>query len=329
MSRARTLPKAHLHFHLEASARPETIAEFAARQGVSYTAPTAFSSFDEFNAAYARMVEFIQSPDDLRRICREIVEDNAADGVRYIEPMMLPAFYTGRFDMSEQEVYMLLREAFAEAGREHGVEVGFLLAGIWAFDLDVTEAAASFAAAHADSGVVGFGLCGVEPRISYAAWSRPCDIARDAGLTVIPHAGEFGGPANVRGGVEILRGTRIAHGVRAAEDPETVALLAATGTVCDIAPTSNVVLGVFSDLRQVPIEQFLEAGVRFTLNDDDALFFRSRVGNEYAVVQQAFGLSESELANIARTSVDGSSAPPATKSRILGEIDDWLATGTA
>jgi adenosine deaminase len=293
MSRARTLPKAHLHFHLEASARPDTITEFAARQEVAYAPPTTFRSFGEFNAAYAAMVEFIQTPEDLRRICREIVEDNSADGVRYIEPMMLPAFYTGRFGMSEHEVYTLLHDAFVEAGRAHNVDVGILLAGIWAFDLDITESAARFAAEHAGSGVVGFGLCGVEPQTSYAAWSEPCAIVRDAGLAVIPHAGEFGGPANVRGAIELLRGDRIAHGVRAVEDPETIALLTATGTVCDIAPTSNVVLGVFPDLRRVPVEQFLETGVRFTINDDDALFFGSRIGNEYTVVQQTFGLSDS------------------------------------
>ncbi|MDQ2683729.1 MAG: adenosine deaminase [Chloroflexota bacterium] len=325
MSRTRTLPKAHLHFHLEASARPETIIEFAARQGIAYSPPTAFTSFDEFNAAYAEMVEFIRTPDDLRRICREIVEDNAADGVRYIEPLMLPAVYTDRFGMSEHEVYALLHDAFSEAGRVNNVEVGILLAGIWSFDMDITESAAHFAAEHSDSGVVGFGLCGVEPQSSYAAWSRPCDIVRDAGLTVIPHAGEFGGPANVRGAIDFLRGDRIAHGVRAAEDPETIAMLAGTGTVCDIAPTSNVVLGVFSDLLQVPVEQFLEAGIRFTINDDDALFFGSRIGNEYAIVQETFGLSNSELATIARTSIDASSAPAETKRRINAEIDEWLS----
>lgn len=122
-----------------------------------------------------------------------------------------------------------------------------------------------------------------------------------------------------------MRGDRIAHGVRAAEDPETLAILAATGIACDVAPTSNVVLGVYDDLRKVPIEQFLEAGVRFTLNDDDALFFGSRVGNEYALVQQAFGLSDSELAGIARTSIDASFALPETKARINAEIDAWLA----
>lgn len=326
MTDIRTLPKAHLHFHLEASARPETMSELAARQGIAYRPKTSFSSFAEFNESYAEMVEFIRTPADMEQIIREIVADNAADGVRYMEPLMLPAFYTDRFGMTEEDVFALMRSTFADAGRQCDVEVGILLAGIWSFDMDITIAAAEFAAEHAESGVVGFGLCGVEPQTSYEGWTRPCDIVRDAGLSLIPHAGEFGGPANVRGAVEHLRGDRIAHGVRAIEDPRVVAQLAETGTVCDIAPTSNVVLGVFSDLRQVPIEPFLAAGVRFTINDDDALFFGSRVGNEYAVVQETFGLSDTEMAGIARTSVEASSAPSETKARINKEINAWLAS---
>lgn len=135
----------------------------AARQGVSYTPPQSFASFDEFNAAYAAMVEFIQTPDDLERICGEIVADNAADGVRYMEPMMLPAFYAERFAMSERDVFRILRDAFASAGREHNVEVGILLAGIWTFDIDITERAAEFAASLAG------GRCWIRPLRSGAA----------------------------------------------------------------------------------------------------------------------------------------------------------------
>jgi adenosine deaminase len=129
----------------------------------------------------------------------------------------------------------------------------------------------------------------------------------------------------VRGAIEHLKGDRIPHGVRAIEDAETLRLLADSGVACDVAPSSNVVLGVFPEMRQVPIDRFIEAGVRFTLNDDDAMFFGSRVGNEYSIVQETFGLSDHELADIARTSVDSSFAAPEIKGRIHSEIDAWLA----
>jgi len=80
------------------------------------------------------------------------------------------------------------------------------------------------------------------------------------------------------------------------------------------------------DLASHPIRQFLERGIPVTLNADDELFFGSGVGNEYVVVRDQFGLSDVELADIARTSVNASFAPAATKARINQEIDAWLAS---
>jgi adenosine deaminase len=320
------LPKAHLHLHFEASARPATIVELAARAGVAvYQVPTTFATFDLFNSAYDTIVGFITEPDDVVRICREIVEDEAIQGVHYTEPMIRPATYCERFGMSESEVFDLMRDAFLAAGAEFGVEVGLMIAGIWTFPIELIEEAAGFAADQSDRGVVAFGLAGVEPQGGYERYLRACDIARDAGLAVIPHAGEFGGPTNVRQAMDVLRGDRIAHGVRAIEDAELVLQLADRQMVCDTAPSSNVVLGVFPEMMQVPIAHFLEAGVPFTLNSDDQLFFTNRIVDEYVVVRDTFGLSDGEVSEIARTSVSASRASEVTKARMRTGIDDWLA----
>lgn len=320
-----TLPKAHLHLHLEGSARPSTIEELAARVDSDYRAPTSFTSFSEFNDAYLRMLDFITEPDDIVRICRELVEDDASQGVQYTEPEFVPSFFAERFGMTETEVYELMRDAFVGAGKEHGVEVGCMIAGIWTLPIAVAEAAARFAAANAGNGVVAFGLAGIEPRGGYGQWLRACDIARDAGLLVVPHAGEFGPAANVAEAMDVLRGDRVPHGVRAIEDPAVVARLAEREMVCDVALTSNVILGVFPDLASHPLPQLLDAGVPITINADDSLFFGSLVGEEYVVARDAFGLSDEQLAAIARTSADASGASPETRARIRAGIDAWLA----
>ena len=161
----------------------------------------------------------------------------------------------------------------------------------------------------------------------HARWRRACDIARDAGLTVIAHVGEFGPPSTVRAGIDELAVDRISHGVRAAEDPAVLDLLAESGLVCDIAPTSNVVLGVFPEMRNVPVDVFLDRSVPFTLNADDPLFTINGVGDEYVVVRDTFGLSDEQMADIARVSAGAANATPATKARIHAGIDEWLMAG--
>ena len=87
-----------------------------------------------------------------------------------------------------------------------------------------------------------------------------------------------------------------------------------------------LLLGLYRELGEVPIPQFLDAGVVFTLNADDPLFSVSGVGDEYVVVRNAFELSDDEMAGIARTSVAAFHASPATKQRMLDGIDAWLST---
>ena len=318
------LPKAHLHLHLEGSARPSTVEELATRAGIAYQVPTVFANFPEFNDAYLAMTAFITQPDDLARICREIVEDDAGQGVRYAEPEFVPSFYAARFGMSELEVFELIRDALLSAGGEHGVEIGCMICGLWTDPLGTTAAAARFAAANAGKGVVALGFAGIEPQGGYGHWEVAANIAREAGLLVIPHAGEFGPSANVREAMDELRADRIPHGVRAIEDPAVVAQLAERQVTCDVAPTSNIVLGVFPEMAAHPLPTLIGAGVPVTLNADDSLFFGSLVGEEYRIARDAFGLSDEQLAQIARTSVDASGARPETKARVHEEIDGWL-----
>jgi adenosine deaminase len=314
-----------LHLHLEGGARQATINEFAARTGQRWSPPDHYRGFADFQAAYDQMTSFITEPDDLARICREIVADDAGQGAMYTEPVILPSFYESRFDMSEQEIFDLLRDAFFAAGEAFGVEVRLVIAGIFAQPVEATEGDARFAASQSDRGVVAFNFCSTEPGAGYDRWIRSADIARDAGLEVIVHAGEFGPPSAVSAAISVLHADRISHGVRAAEEPDILTQLAESGLVCDIAPTSNVVLGVYREMKEVPIPQFLEAGIPFTINADDPLFSVNGVADDYVVVRDTFGLSDEAMADIACVSVDASNASAATKSRMRAGIKDWLA----
>ena len=69
--------------------------------------------------------------------------------------------------------------------------------------------------------VTGFGMGGDEAGFPPEAFAPAFEIAREAGLGLTVHAGEWAGPESVRGGLA-LGVSRIGHGVRASEDPELV-----------------------------------------------------------------------------------------------------------
>ena len=114
-------------------------------------------------------------------------------------------------------------------------------------------------------------------------------IAADAGLGCTIHAGEWAGPESVRAALE-LPITRIAHGVRAIEDPALVSELAARGIVLERCPTSNVVLGVYPSYEEHPLPALRAAGVKVTLGSDDPPYFGATIEGEYDVCAAAHGL---------------------------------------
>jgi adenosine deaminase len=141
----------------------------------------------------------------------------------------------------------------------------------------------------------------------------------DAGLGCTVHAGEWAGADSVRGALE-LPVSRIAHGVRAIEDPALVEELARRQVTLEVCPTSNVVLGVFPTYEEHPFPALRAAGIPLTLGSDDPPYFGASVAGEYAIAHEHFGLSEDELVGVTRTAIEASFAEPALRDLLLTRL---------
>jgi adenosine deaminase len=320
-----TLPKAELHLHLEGSMRPETLAELADAAGIPVPEIRGYGSFTAFAGTYLAACEVIRGYDDVLRLVREVAADRQAAGAVWIEPSFYLPLHEGRLGSPPEVLEMLLHAAATVTG-ELGIGIGFMPAGDRTLDPQVAVEQAQLAAAHAGRGVVGFGLSNDEAIGPLERFADAFAVAREAGLLCTPHAGELAGADQVAFALDELQAERIEHGVRAVEDAELVARLAAAGTCLDVCLTSNVMLSVVDDIADHPLPQLLDAGVRCTLNTDDSLLFGPGLLAEYELARDTFRLDDAQLAAIARTSIQASGAPAALKRDALGGIDAWLAS---
>jgi adenosine deaminase len=187
------LPKAHLHLHLEGSARSSTIRELAEREGVAL--PTLskrrFEDFADFSEALSAATGVLKSPEDLTRICRELVEDEAGEGVVYTEPMVVPHLHSVRFGLSPEEVFSAMWEGFEAASSATGVRVGAMIGIDRSWETERAEEASRFAAKHAGERVVSLGLAGPgrSGHEEHARFAHACEIARSAGSRTQPKKG--------------------------------------------------------------------------------------------------------------------------------------------
>ena len=319
------LPKAHLHLHLDGSLRPSTVAELAARAGIEAPMPTGYGSFAAFSATIAAAAACMRTADDVERVLAEVVEDAAAGGAVWVEVSMWPGLFAGRLG-SHRDVVRAVLESLHRAGSTHGVGVGLVLAANRDRGPDQALEVARLACDFAGQGVVGFGLDGDESRFPPALFAQACATVRAVGLAVVPHAGELLGPDSVADAVDALGARRVMHGVRCTEDPRLVARLAGSGIVLDVCPTSNVLLSVVPSLRAHPLPALLAAGVRCTVNADDPLLFDTDLLTEYQRCREQLSLTDSQLAAIARTSLEASAAPTGLIAAALAGIDAWLGT---
>jgi adenosine deaminase len=325
------LPKAHLHLHLTGGMRPATLVDLAAAQGRRllpelldpYGARmdvTVRRGWVRFQRLYDAAREVLRGPDDVRRLVREIAEDEAAAGSGWCELQVDPSSYAARLGGLQPAVELVL-DAMADAGARTGVGMVLVVAANRTRHPGDAETLARLARRFAGQGVVGFGLSNDETRGDTGAFAKAFRLARDAGLVAVPHAGELRGPRNVRAAVELLGARRLGHGVRAAEDPALLAELAERGVTCEVCPASNAALGV---LDVPPVRALRDAGVGVALAADDPLLVRSGLVEQYERVR-ALGASDAELADLATCSVRASTAPPEVQRRLLEGIAGWLA----
>ncbi|MCX6145514.1 MAG: hypothetical protein NTZ35_20090 [Ignavibacteriales bacterium] len=124
--------------------------------------------------------------------------------------------------------------------------------------------------------------------------------ARKRGLKLKAHAGEFAGPEFISRTLDILQVDEVQHGVTAALSKPLMDRLRRERVRLNICPTSNVALGVVSDIAHHPIRVLVDNGVRVTVNSDDLMIFGQSVSQEYLLLYQSGVLTANELDDIRR-----------------------------
>jgi adenosine deaminase len=135
----------------------------------------------------------------------------------------------------------------------------------------------------------------------------------------VAHAGEAAGPESIWDAVKHLNVERIGHGVTAIHDRELVEFLRKKNITIEACPTSNLRTGVVSSLRDHPIRDLFENGVRVTVNSDDPSMFNTDMNHEYIQLHRFLNFSITDLIQLTRNALD-SSFIHTTEKKQLGRI---------
>ncbi len=296
------LAKVELHRHLEGSLRLTTMLDIAASHGITIPPGVMNLSglvqvqeqdpltFNNFLEKFKTLRLFYRSPDVIDRITREAVEDAARDNIRYLELRFTPVALSRAEDFPLKDVINWVAAAAQKASHKHRIPVGLIASVNRHESLELAKEVVSLAAQSIPMGMVGLDLAGNEAEFPAAPFAGLFREARQAGLHLTIHAGEWAGASNVREAIELLGAERIGHGVRVLEDPAVTALAAERGTVFEVCVTSNYQSGVVSDLRKHPLPVMLERGLNATIHTDDPSISRITLSHEYRLAHEELGI---------------------------------------
>ena len=328
----RALPKAELHLHIEGSLEPEMVFYLAKKHGIRLK----YASVDELRAAYNfhdlqsfldiyyAGADVLRDEEDFYLMTRAYLRRAQADGVVHAEIFFDPQTHTDR-GIPMSTVINGIDTALLEAERQHCLTSKLILC----FLRHLSEEAAFKTYEEAlpfRNRIAAVGLDSSEAGHPPEQFARVFARARADGLLTVAHAGEEGPPAYIRTALDVLKVSRIDHGVRCDEDAQLVARLVEQKMPLTVCPLSNVRLKVFDRMEDHNLKALLERGVRVTVNSDDPAYFGGYILENYLAAAHSLDLSNAQLVQLARNSIEASFLDIPAKQAWQQRIDEVAVT---
>jgi adenosine deaminase len=328
-----------LHRHLEGSLRLHTMLEVARTHSMTLPANLVRLSqlvqvqnednltVENFLTKFTTLRRFYRSPEVIERVTREAVEDAAKDNVKYLELRFTPVALSRAERFHLHDVMDWVCDSAQNSAKQHDISVRLIASVNRHESVELAEQVVWLAVDRQDKGIIAIDLAGNEAEHPALPFLSLFHEARQAGLKITMHAGEWGGPENVREAIEKFSTDRIGHGVRVLEDQFTTDLAREHGTPFEVCLTSNYQTGAVKVLAQHPAARMIAANLNVTFNTDDPSISQITLGNEYRVALEDLKIPVEVLKERILAGAQASFLPEGEKNKLVATLTKELGLG--
>ncbi len=225
----------------------------------------------------------------------------------HVEPFFDPQTHTDR-GVSMATVIGGITRALQEAKADWGLSYGLILCFLRHLSEDEAQQTLDAALPFREH-FVGIGLDSSEQGHPPSKFKHVFARGRDMGLLPVAHAGEEGPPSYIWEALDELGVVRVDHGVRATEDPALIERLRRDQIPLTVCPLSNIRLKVYDSLKQHPILDLLEDGLKVTVNSDDPAYFGGYMTENFEALRAQLGMTDDQAERLARNGFDAALVP--------------------
>jgi adenosine deaminase len=325
------LPKAELHIHIEGSLEPELMFKIAQRNGISLP----YSSIDKIKAAYQfenlqsfldiyyASANVLRTAEDFYDLTWCYLEKIATQNVRHTEIFFDPQTHTDR-GVEFATVIKGIDQALQDGKSQLGISSHLILCFLRHLSAELAMKTLEHAIAYKDK-IIAVGLDSSELGNPPSKFQAVFERARKEGFLTVAHAGEEGPASYIWEAINLLKVSRIDHGVRCIEDETLVEFLAKNRIPLTVCPLSNVKLCVFKTMQEHTLKKLLDRGLCITINSDDPAYFGGYLTENFQAIQEGLGLTNLELYQLAKNSFEASFLSPIEKEKFYQELDSFMA----
>ncbi|MBN1427623.1 MAG: adenosine deaminase [Anaerolineae bacterium] len=337
----RAMPKVELHRHLEGTLRLETLAEIAHEHKIELPGydtetirPLVQITDDDqahsqaYLSKFAVLRGFYQSREIIERVAYEAVADAASENTIYFEMRFTPLALTKVRDFRMDDAADWVIDMVEQASREYGIDVRLIMSMNRHESVEIGQAIMEIAVDRQDRGVVGLDLAGNEADFPGVDFEPIFRKARESGLGMTIHAGEWAGPESIRLAIDVLGASRLGHGVRIIEDPDLLQETRERGIVYEVCPTSNIQSGVYGSYEQHPLKAMYQAGLLTTINTDNTSVSALNLTDELVRTVEQIGLSIDDVKQNILHAARAAFLTPGERECLIGRLTAEFAPDT-
>lgn len=322
-------PKAELHLHIEGTFEPELMFQIAQRNQVKIP----FASVEEIRAAYEFdcLQDFLDiyyqganvliKEKDFYDLTYSYLEKCAVQNVRHTEIMFDPQTHTDR-GVSFETVITGISKAMQDA--KENLKVSSLL--IMSYLRHLSEEAAfktlqsSLPYKHL---ITAVGLDSSEKGNPPIKFKNVFEASVKEGYIPLAHAGEEGNADYIWEAIDILGIKRIDHGNNSLQDKKLVNEIIKRDIALTVCPLSNTALQVVDDLKNHPLKEMMNLGMKVTVNSDDPAYFGGQINQNFIEIQKALDLSKKDIYELSKNSFEYSLLDTQTKANYITELENY------
>lgn len=316
----KVLPKIELHCHLDGSLSQEFLESRLKR----VVEPSEIHVSDDCQSLQEYLEKFdlpgqcLQDEEGLELAGYDVLKSMSQENVRHVEVRFAPLLSENE-NLSCGQVIEAVIRGMNRGKNEFGVDYGIITCAMrhhsYADNLRMIRTAREYLG----NGVCAADLAGAEAVYPMSEFMELFGQAKKLEMPFTIHAGECGSVKNILDSVE-AGALRIGHGIAMRGNSEVQKMIREKGIGVEMCPISNLQTKAVESESQYPLREFLDNGIKVTINTDNRTVSNTTMTKELQFIQEHYRITDEEIRLMMRNAVDTAFADDDVKDKLWQQI---------